>query len=96
MKKASSLDIHDITNAFSKLLYRFHVVLFVLTVVGGMAVVVFMLNQTITRATDTTQLIDMPAAPFDQATIDRLNKLESSGQQSDIDFPPGRINPFSE
>lgn len=96
MKNINSLDIHDITRAISKLLYRFHIVIFVTVVIGGMAFVMFLLNQTITRATDTSQVMAPPPARFDQDTIDRLNKLEASNSLSDIKLPSGRINPFSE
>lgn len=98
MKKGPSLDIDlgSIGPKLSRFLYRFHVVLFVVIVIGGMAIVMFLLNQSIIKATDTTDVIAPVAQPFDQDTIDRLNQLDDANNSSSIDFPDGRINPFSE
>ena len=96
MKKGKALKLGDVKHMLSRLVYRFHVVLFVVTVVGGMAVVVFLLNNTITKATDTSQMMQPLPQKFDQETIDRLNQLHTSDSQTDIQFPQGRINPFTE
>lgn len=96
MKTGITLSGHDIGRKISKLLYRFHFVIFVVIVVGSMAVAIFMLNQTINRAVDTSQMVHPIPERFDQETIDRLNELDTDGTQRDIDLPDGRINPFNE
>ncbi len=98
MKKGKSidLDVSKIGPAISRLVYRYHVVLFVVVVVGSMAVVVFLLNNTILNATDTTQVMPPAVQPFDQATIDELSELDDTNSSTDISLPSGRINPFSE
>ncbi len=96
MKKTKAPSTTNVKHSLSKVLYRYHVVLFVVIVIGGMAVVVFLLNQTIQAATDTSQIIPQGVESFDQETIDRLNDLTTSSQITDIKFPQGRINPFSE
>lgn len=67
--------------------------LFVLTVVGGLALANFMINQAINE-----KPIDQPQAvssSFDKETMDKINQLnESSSQTTDFVLPSGRINPF--
>lgn len=96
MKNLNSLDIHDISRAITRRLYRFHVVIFVVVVVGGMAVTMFMLTQTISRATDTSHTAATAPKGFDEDTIKRLNELDPSGSRKEVKLPSGRINPFSE
>jgi hypothetical protein len=97
MKDLKSLDIHDITKAISKILHRFHLVIFVVVVLGGMTVVIFLINETITRANSLNNDNMTPtSSTFDMDTINKLKELEEAGNQGQIDWPNGRINPFSE
>lgn len=93
-----NLSFDAIRKSFAAFLRRFHVTLFVLIVFGGLAVVVFMLNGVIVRSTDTSDYT--PATPnvnFDQATIDRIEELQTRDQtDSTFVLPPGRTNPFVE
>lgn len=85
--------------SFIHSLRRFHLTLFIVTIVGGLIVAILILNTILNQSSGDNG--NTPgvggAASFDQATIDRLNKLktstESSGNQA---LPSGRINPFSE
>ena len=84
-------------NSFS-FLHRFHVVIFVIVVLGGVAAGIFALNTIIIRSSDTT---DAPSASngttFDQATIKRIDELKTRDQSGGgLSFPPGRTNPFVE
>jgi hypothetical protein len=84
--------------AIAAFLRRFHVTLFVLIVFGGLALVVFMLNSVIIRSSDTSGYTpETPNATFDQATIDRIEELQTRDQSGGtLQFPPGRTNPFVE
>lgn len=66
----------------------------------GLAVVVILLSNTLTRAsgaTTETTGSNSTASNFDQATIDRINSLKTSTDPSTpLDFSKGRVNPFSE
>ena len=97
MKNNLSIDIPAIGKGITRFLYRFHFVLFIVVVLGGLAVVILLLNQTLTRASDTNNAAPITLTPFDRQTIDMLNQLNtSSGETRDLEFPDGRINPFSE
>lgn len=97
MKTDISIDLSKLTKSLSYFLFRFHFVLFIVTVLGSMAVVILMLNQTLTRANDINHADPIIMTPFDKKTIDSLNQLNtSSGSTKDLEFPAGRINPFSE
>lgn len=82
--------------AVSGFLYRFHIVIFVVTVLGGIAMVIFLLNQTLTAATEVDQYQTTSSSTFDVETIERLNQLNDTPGQSEFRLPSGRTNPFSE
>jgi predicted class III extradiol MEMO1 family dioxygenase len=86
-----------INTAFTTFLRRFHVTVFAIIVVGGLAIVVFMLNTIIIRSADTSDYVpETPSATFDQATIDRIEDLKTRNQaDSELDLS-GRTNPFIE
>lgn len=84
-------------NTFS-FLHRFHVVIFVILVLGGVAAAIFALNTIIIRSSDTT---DAPSGSnstaFDQVTIKRIEELKTRDQGGGgLNLPPGRTNPFVE
>ena len=89
----TDLSLHQLTVAISRFLHRYHVVLFVLTVIGGLAAANFMINQAINE-----KPIDQPqttSSTFDKETMDKIDALnESSSQSTDFVLPSGRINPF--
>lgn len=92
----SSVSINSIGPWFSNTLRRYHVIIFALTIVVGISVAVFFLNNLIGRPAET---IETPVAnsSFDKKTIDRIQNLVSPGQQStELYFGPGRSNPFAE
>lgn len=89
----ADLSLPQLTAALSRFLHRYHVILFVLTAVGGLALANFMLNQAINE-----KPIEPPQAvssSFDQETMDKIDQLnESSAQSTNFVLPSGRINPF--
>lgn len=97
MKQSITISPKAIKKALYAFLHRFHVVLFVFFVMGGLAVVVLMLNNTIvasgnpgdyTPATNSTS--------FDQTTIDRIEDLKTKDESSTNLDLSGRTNPFVE
>ncbi len=78
------------------LLFRYHAVLFTVTILGGLAVAVFMLNQAISASDETQgytpQLTD---TSFDAATIKKLEELTPPGETpKNVTLPSGRVDPF--
>lgn len=79
------------------LLHRYHVILFVVIVIGGLAVIVFYLNTILVQSSQSDGYTSTSNnASFDQATIDRIKQLRTTNEnQSQLDFS-GRSNPFIE
>ena len=78
-------------------LHRYHVVLFVIIVLGGLAVMVFFLNLVLIRSSESDGYTSSSNnASFDQQTIDRIKDLkEADDSSSQLDLS-GRSNPFIE
>lgn len=78
-------------------LHRYHVVLFVTIVLGGLAVMVFFLNQILVKSsTPDGYTSSSNDASFDQQTINRIKNLrETTDTSSQLDLS-GRSNPFVE
>lgn len=96
MKNSASTD--QILRKLYKFTHRYHLVIFVVLVIGGMIIVMFMLNNTIQSSTDTNHIDETPVQTgFDQETIEKLESLKmNSGASEPLKFPSGRINPFVE
>lgn len=79
------------------LLHRYHVVLFVVLVVGGLVVMVFYLNTILIQSGQSDGYTSTSNnATFDQTTMDRIKELRTANEnQSQLDFS-GRSNPFIE
>ena len=91
------IDSKKIITEVSSFLHRFHVMLFVIVMLGGLATLIFFLNTVLANATDTTKTPLSSQESFDQATIQRIEELNTnSDNTADIKFPSGRINPFVE
>lgn len=87
------IDIAQLQKKTVQFLHRYHVIIFVLTVIGGLSLATFMINQSIT---DTTT--DQPAATtqnFDQDTMNKIKALrKTSDEPAPLSLPDGRVNPF--
>ena len=81
----------------SSFLHRFHVILFVVVILGGLAILIFFLNTVLASATSTAETPMSTHTSFDESTIKRLEELNiTSDETTDLAFPSGRINPFVE
>jgi hypothetical protein len=84
---------------FGNFVHRFHVIIFVTLVIGGLAAVVLLFNNIIIRSSEPGDYVPTSSAPssFDQSTIDRIDQLKSrTDSDTPLDLSKGRINPFVE
>lgn len=92
-----SISLTSIKKIIVRSLHRYHVVLFVIIVLGGLALMVFFLNLILIRSSESDGYTSSSNnASFDQQTIDRiedLKKADDSSSQLDLS---GRSNPFVE
>lgn len=94
MKQSASID--KLGRLVGTLLRRYHIIIFALTIVIGVSVAVFFLNNLITASSQAD-----PPAPissgFNKETIDAINKFDAPGTNREMPpLPSGRINPFIE
>lgn len=89
-----NLSLASLKQMASHLLHRYHVIIFVVVVLGGLIVVMFKVNTIIQGSSSSTVSTPAPA-PFDQKTIDHIRTLNASGKTTPFKTS-GRSNPFSE
>lgn len=89
--------IRQIGAKIAKLIRRFHIILFTIFVIAGVVIAIFLLNTLLDNPDNATTPAPVTTTQFDQATIDRIDKLNAAGSgQDNFSTPPGRINPFVE
>lgn len=82
--------------SISRLLRRYHGILFAVLVLGGLIIMVITLNSIISGSSPSASQTPNPVSGFDQKTINQLNSLHSIDQQpTPLNFS-GRSNPFVE
>lgn len=89
-----NLSTQAIKKSIVTFLHRFHIVIFVVLVLGGLAVVVLLLNNIVVMSGQKNGYTpDTNNAGFDQSTIQKIEDLQNRSQT-----PPtsGRTNPFVE
>ena len=91
----SSISIRQISDGIVNFIRRFHLLIYTLTVVIGVAVAVFQLNGLITEQSPAGNGGDTAASSFDKDTIDRINNFNTADSDEDtFSLPSGRINPL--
>lgn len=89
-----NLSLSQLSSAMSKFLHRFHVLIYLFTVVIGVSIAIFMLNQLIAGSPE-AEPAPTPSAAFDEATIKRIEEFNTAKTENDnFSLPPGRINPL--
>lgn len=84
----------QLTRSFSRFFHRFHVLIFVVFVIGGLSTATFLLSQALTAPSSADTTNTSPAG-FDKTTIEKINSLRSaSDQPAPLTMPAGRTNPF--
>lgn len=92
-----NFSLESIKKQTTRFLHRFHIVLFVVIVLGGVAMVIFMLNGIIIRSSESDGYVpNTSTANFDQTTIKRIDELKTRDQNNPNALPSGRTNPFIE
>ena len=95
----NNLDLSSIIKPINDFLARFHLVTFVVVVVGGLSAATFLFYEQIFASQDIvdSESIETTMPDFDKATIERLNELKQSSETSTLEFPSDqRVNPFTE
>lgn len=78
-------------------LRRYHLILFVIIVTGGLIAIVLVLNDIVSGSTQQVTPVGTPSSSFDKATIDRIDKLRTGDEATTpLDLSNGRTNPFVE
>mgnify|MGYP001075112323 CR=1 FL=1 len=99
MKKGTiSLSLPAIKKSFFAFLHRYHVVLFVVIVLGSLGAVILLLNNSIIASTESNDYTPQTTSTtFDEATMKRIEELKTRDQNTDLTIPAGRrSNPFVE
>ena len=81
-----------------KFLHRYSFTIYIVVVLGGLALVILSFTNIInaSSATTTVQTPDSSIPTFDQATIKKIDSLQPSGTPTHLPSYKGRTNPFSE
>ena len=91
------ISLSSIKKSVSAFLHRYHVVVFVVTILGGLVIVVLLLNGIIAKSGQVGNFTPTTGSSFDQQTIERIENLKTRNEKSDpIDLSSGRTNPFVE
>lgn len=91
------ISLTSIKKSASAILHRYHVVLFVVTILGGLVIVVLLLNGIIAKSGQVGEYTPTNASSFDTQTIQRIEQLKTRSEKTDpIDLSSGRTNPFVE
>lgn len=91
-----SLALKRIRGTIAHFIGRFHVLIFVLTVVVGVSIALLLLVNILSSSSAKEGA--QPAAPttFDQKTIDRIDQFNTHDSGADnFSLPSGRINPLA-
>lgn len=97
-KDIKDIKLPSLSKLFSKFLNRYHIVTFVVLVLGGLALITFSLYSIILSSSDADTALDTGSSAFDQTTIDKVKSLNRSGSSlQPLQHPSGsRTNPFKE
>jgi hypothetical protein len=99
----SSLDIallqQKITDSFNKIL-RYHLIVSIVVVALFLMYAVITVNMILNNTTDPEYVAQQQAkglkTQFDDETITKINDLKRRQENTSIQLPDGRLNPFSE
>lgn len=97
MKDSLSTQLEPIVKPISKFLWRFHVMIYTVIVIGGVAVSVFLLSGLLLYSPDDVPQ-DAKQSSFDKKTIDAIREFQSPNSSIDTFSLPAtsRSNPFVE
>ncbi len=91
------------TDAAKNYLYsvmRFHYLIFILGILGGVAYTVLTINVIVNTPSDEAYRAQQANVllndSFDTTTVKKLKELNYSSDPQSVSLPPGRTNPFAE
>lgn len=91
------ISLTSLKKTITNTLHRYHVIIFTIFVLGGLTVVVFLLNNIIIKSGDSSNYAVDTTAGFDKKTIERIKQLNSRDEPADsLDLSGRRSNPFVE
>lgn len=93
----ASLDINNLSDILTGFLHRFHIVIFVLVVIGGLSVATLLLSNAMNPTTAATPPTGAPSGTgvtvLDTETMKKVKALQSDS--APLTLPAGRTNPFN-
>jgi len=93
------ISLTSIKNSLSALLHRYHFIIFIVTIIGGVTAFVFLLNTIVIKSeASSSDTKTTMSTSFDQKTIDEINLYKGRDTKSNgINFSGNkRTNPFQE
>ncbi len=96
--KSMNISLLSIRRSIAHFIGRYHVVLFIVVIVGGLSIDILQLNGVIVHSSDAGGYAPKSSnATFDQVTIDRIKQLKTRNEAgAQLDLSKGRTNPFVE
>lgn len=92
-----TLSFTAIKQTIVSFLQRYHAMIFVVVVIGGLIAIVLVLNNIVFGSDQQVAPASNPGNSFDKTTIDRIDKLRTgSDAVTPLDLSHGRTNPFVE
>ncbi|MDN5275003.1 MAG: hypothetical protein JWP06_904 [Candidatus Saccharibacteria bacterium] len=93
-----TISLTSIKKLIVAFLHRFHIMIFVVVVLLGMAFIIYLLYTIVISSTDTGNIPQTTTnTSFDKDTIKRINDLKTREESgNDLDLSQGRTNPFVE
>lgn len=94
----SSPSLKRLFSPIGAFIYRFHLIIFTVAVLGGLAVLVLILNNIITHSSNPdSSTTSHVSTTFDEKTANQINQLKTAQDNvTPLVIPPGRSNPFAE
>ena len=94
MSPSISEQLEPIVKLLSKFLWRFHVIIYSVVVIGGVAIAIFLLSGLLAVPTEEPQTASIS---FDKETMKVIKDFRPSTSANDsFNLPAGRSNPFAE
>ncbi len=90
----TDLNLQQFGPTISHFLHRYHVIMFTLLAIGGLAFATLKINQAVSTPQAAPQQAPL-SSTFDAATMKKINSLnQTSTQSTNFTLPSGRTNPF--
>lgn len=92
-----SMSVTSLFKPIGRALGRYHLTLFIVLVVAGLAAAVMLLNILLTEPPNDGYTSSIGGGSIDEDTLARIKSLHTSSEGAPQFAPPtGRINPFAE